>query len=269
MPETIQNTIREIDQAIAQLKENAWQGIFETDENDIVTQYSSELDTNIYLSQNKAIVPAIYDYIEDYGPITIAYNDTNFILNNKRTVSTDNDLTIETYFTENEDNNFNLNVIAKIIEIEGKENSETIPSDPTEEDDIEYETEEGDGESEPATSSLNRINKTFLASAISPTATLAELKQQKKELEEQLLNSNAEAWKNLINNIQLFITNFSPIIFSTVYRGEFELNNEDTNYGIQKIDDDNIVVLQTNFIQINGFLQQPVENSLTEPEGED
>ena len=108
MPETIQNTIREIDQAIAQLKENAWQGIFETDENDIVTQYISELDTNIYLSQNKAIIPAIYDYIEDYGPITIAYNDANFILNNKRTISTDDNLTIETYFIENEDNNFNF-----------------------------------------------------------------------------------------------------------------------------------------------------------------
>jgi hypothetical protein len=95
-------TIAAIDAAIEVLRNEAWTEIA-----------AEDVANDKYAGQTKAIIPAIYDYVESYGSIkVIVSDDVAFEINNTRFKEDEDD----TVYIENSENNFDFSTVGIITE---------------------------------------------------------------------------------------------------------------------------------------------------------
>lgn len=207
-----QEYIKLIDERIEELKENAWNNGVEY--TNVVTPIKKSIIS--YITQQEDLQNPTKPVVI-YNPIIFKINETLYTLNNK---------TLE---DPNDEYTFDIDKPGYIIQKDlGTEvNTTDIAEEDFPEDDFST-----DDEATPvmtvATPEENIQNY-----------NIDELKTEKTNTENQIIEFNKEDWAKFVLNLLTFIHDFGPIHFETLYEGNFLLD-ENTNYGIKIVSSNSI-----------------------------
>ena len=202
--------IKEIAERIEELKASAWDDTVE--KTNVETPIKRSIISYIIQQEN---LQDPTEPITIYNPIIFKVNETLYTLNNK---------TLE---DPNDEYTFDINKPGYIIQKDLE--TEVNTTDVAEEDILD--------EDFSTNSSENPAMAVATADKGIENYDIDQLKTEKANTENQIIEFNKEGWAKFVLNLLAFIRDFGPIHFETLYDGNFLLD-ENTDYGIKIISSD-------------------------------